>query len=543
MDAELERVAEEILQAALEGKVRTKDDLQRLKRKLCRQHNLSRFPSDVEILSYATDEEKTKVSAIFRKKPTRTLSGVVVVAVMIEPMECPGQCIYCPTNIPTAPKAYVGDEPATLRARQNQYDPYLQVSSRLDQLQAMGHSTDKVELIIMGGTFLAASVDYQQIFIKRCLDAMIGQEVPTLNEAIRLAESSSTRPVGITIETRPDYCQPVHVDHMLALGATRVELGVQTIYDDIYAMVRRGHTVSDVITATQLAKDAGLKVCYHIMPGLPGSSPERDQQVFHDIFQSEEFQPDMLKIYPCLVLRGSNLFDIWRKGEYTAYTTEEVINLLVEVMPTIPRWVRIQRMQRDIPKRLIVAGPDAGNLTQLVFQRTKEKGYQLQTIRYREIGYKQRTQHRSEYEAPSFETLSLHTSEYAASGGTEIFMAYEDANTDSLVGYLRLRFPSENAHRPEINSFDAALLRELHVYGLSVDLGKTEEGAWQHRGLGSQLLAAAEEYALNKGYDRIVCTSGIGVRQYYQRFGYQYDGPYMTKHLSPSSTGNFKQHP
>jgi elongator complex protein 3 len=525
----LQRVAEEILQAVLAGKIRSKVDLQKQKRNLSRKYGLSRFPSDVEILGYATEEEKKQVSHILRKKPTRTLSGVVVVAVMTEPMECPGQCTYCPTNIPTAPKAYVGDEPATLRARQNQYDPYLQVLSRLDQLQAMGHSTDKVELIIMGGTFLSASDEYQQTFVKRCLDAMNDFEAKDLTEAIGLAEKAQIRPVGITIETRPDYCRQKHVNRMLDLGATRVELGVQTIYDDIYTAICRGHTVSDVISATQLAKDAGLKVCYHIMPGLPGSNRERDQEVFKDLFSHEEFQPDLLKIYPCLVLRGSDLFETWRKGDYVPYTTEEVIDLISDVMPSIPRWVRIQRMQRDIPKRLIVAGPDAGNLTQLVFQRAEQKGYQVHTIRYREVGYKQRTQTETGKEVPDIGKLTLRVDEYPASQGTELFLAYENEN--SLIGYLRLRIPSDSAHRPEIKSLDVALLRELHVYGQSVRLGATKEDAWQHRGVGAQLLVATEDYAQKYDRKQIVCTSGIGAREYYQRHGYHHDGPYMTKNL------------
>ena len=531
METRLQRVAEEILQAVLLGKVRSKSELQKLKRKLSQKYRLSRFPSDVEILSYATDEEKEQVSHVLRKKPTRTLSGVVVVAVMTEPMECPGQCIYCPTNIPTAPKAYVGDEPATLRARQNQFNPYLQVVSRLEQLQVMGHSTDKVELIIMGGTFLSASEEYQQEFVKRCLDAMNDFEARNITEAKKLAENAKIRPVGITIETRPDYCRQGHVDRMLDFGATRVELGVQTIYDDIYTAICRGHTVSDVISATQLAKDAGLKVCYHIMPGLPGSTRERDQDVFKDLFSHEEFQPDLLKIYPCLVLRGSDLFETWRKGEYNPYTTDEVIDLISDVLPLIPRWVRIQRMQRDIPKRLIVAGPDAGNLTQLVFQRAKQKGYQVHTIRYREVGYKQRSQMNTNTEIPDIQDLTLRVDEYPASKGRELFLAYEDQKQNSLVGYLRLRIPSNGAHRPEIKSRDAALLRELHVYGQSVNIGTTKEDAWQHRGVGAKLLIAAEDYA--QSYDRklIVCTSGIGAREYYRRHGYKLDGPYMTKSL------------
>jgi elongator complex protein 3 len=527
----MRQVSEEILQAVLTGRIRTKEDIQRLKRKLCRQYKLSRFPSDVEILGYATDEEKSRVSAILRKKPTRSLSGVVIVAVMAEPMDCPGQCTYCPTNIPTAPKAYVGEEPATLRAQQNQYDPYLQVKSRLEQLEAMGHNTEKVELIVMGGTFLSAPPEYQSTFIKRSLDAMIGYDSQNLTEAIKLAESSAIRPVGITIETRPDYCHPDHIDAMLAFGTTRVELGVQTIYDDIYAKVSRGHSVATVITATQHAKDAGLKVCYHIMPGLPGSTPARDKQVFKELFQRSVFQPDLLKIYPCLVLRGSELFKTWRKGEYEPYTTEEIIDLLAEIMPFLPPWVRIQRMQRDIPKHLIVAGPDAGNLTQLVFQRAKEKGYQPSTIRYREVGYRQRSQQRSLQDIPDIERIRLHVNEYSASKGTEFFIAYNDTDSDALIGYLRLRIPSDKGHRPEIQPYNTALLRELHVYGLAVNLGNIQDDAWQHRGIGSKLLSVAEEIALEKGRDRIVCTSGIGVRQYYKHHGYQHDGPYMTKHL------------
>lgn len=531
VEIRLERVAEEILQAALTGKIQTKAELQKLKRKLSRKYKLSRFPSDVEILGYASEEEKDQVSHILRKKPTRTLSGVVVVAVMTEPMDCPGQCVYCPTNIPTAPKAYVGDEPAALRARQNQYDPYLQVESRLDQLKAMGHSTDKVELIIMGGTFLSASDGYQTQFVKRCLDAMNGQNAQNLEEAIDLAETAPIRPIGITIETRPDYCQPSHINKMLQLGTTRVELGVQTIYDDIYKTVCRGHNVSDVVNATQLAKDAGLKVCYHIMPGLPGSSKELDQQVFKDLFTKIEFQPDMLKIYPCLVLRGSDLFETWRKGEYIPYTTDEVVDLIAEIMPSIPRWVRIQRMQRDIPKRLIVAGPDAGNLTQLVFQTAEKKGYLIQTIRYREVGYKLRAQISGSLEPLDIESLELRVDEYPASQGRELFLAFENLKHNALVGYLRLRIPSDDAHRPEIHNEQTALLRELHVYGQSLDLGTTQDDAWQHRGVGGQLLIAAEDFARKFDRKKIVCTSGIGAREYYARHGYRHDGPYMTKHL------------
>jgi elongator complex protein 3 len=527
----LQRVAEEIIQAALKGEIRNKDDLQKLKRRLCRKYHLSRFPSDVEILSFATESEKQQIQSVLRKKPTRTLSGVAIVAVMTKPMECPGQCLYCPTNIPTAPKAYVGEEPATLRARQHEYDPFQQVSNRLAQLQAMGHSIDKIELIVMGGTFLATTDAYQNEFIKRCLDAMNGRDASSLPEAIQWAEKSSIRPVGITIETRPDYCRAQHVDKMLESGATRVEIGVQTVYDDIYERVRRGHTVSDVISSTQIAKDAGLKVVYHIMPGLPGSTPDRDREMIHELFTQEKFQPDMLKIYPCLVLRGSPLFDLWQKGEYVPYTTEQTIELLGEALPAIPRWVRIQRMQRDIPARLIVAGPTAGNLTQLVIQYAEEKGYLIQTIRYREVGY--RLRHAFQDKLPEYDpqNLVLCKAEYPASKGTEFFLSYNEVETDSLVGYLRLRFPSSDSHRPEIRNQQAALLRELHVFGLMLSIGDKPADAWQHRGVGEHLIEEAENLARAHDYRKIICTSGIGAREYYRRLGYKQEGPYMSKRL------------
>jgi elongator complex protein 3 len=539
VNAELQQVAKEIIREVMKGHVRSKEDLQKLKRLLCRRYHLPRFPSDVEILSFATEEEKPVIVKVLRKKPTRTLSGVAIVAVMAKPMKCPGRCIYCPTNLPTSPKAYTGEEPATLRARQNDYDAYLQVTNRLHQLQAMGHSTDKVELIVMGGTFLSAPEDYQRSFMKRCFDALNGRDASNLGEAINWAETSPARPVGVTIETRPDYCSPKHVDIMLSYGATRVELGVQTIYDEIYEHIQRGHTISDVITATQVARDAGLKICYHIMPGLGNfteksssltTNLEHDLRIFKDLFERPEFRPDLLKIYPCLVLRGSELFEIWRNGGYAPYTTEQVVDLLAEAMPYIPRYVRIQRMQRDIPRDLIVAGPNAGNLTQLVFSRAEDKGYPIKTIRYREAGYKQRTE-LSSSPPLSIEALNLRVDEYAASNGTEIFLALEEKESDVLVGYLRLRIPSNAAHRFEIRGHDAALLRELHVFGLVAELGERSKGAWQHRGLGEHLLAAAEEHARKRGCHRIVCTSGIGVRQYYRRHGYASEGPYVIKLL------------
>ncbi len=413
-----------------------------------------------------------------------------------------------------------------MRGIQNQYNPYMQVMSRMKQLEAIGHVIDKVELIVMGGTFPSTPIDYQLSFVKKCLNAITGKDAQSLEEAKKLAETSEIRNVGITIETRPDWSKKEQIDRMLSMGVTRVELGVQNVYDDIYRHVKRGHTVKDVVEATRMLKDSGLKVAYHLMPGLPGSSFERDLDGFKTVLTSPNFKPDMLKIYPCLVLEGTKIYDWWKDGEYVPYSTEEAVQLIAEVKKLVPKWVRIMRVQRDIPARLVKAGTKKSNLRQLVVEKLRRDGIRCHCIRCREVGHRWL----GDKVKPDPENIQIHSTKEEASEGTDIFISAEDLANDVLVGYLRLRIPSERASRPEISSEPSSIVRELHVYGSLVPVGKRMAKAWQHKGYGSTLLSEGERISL-EDYDRkkIIITSALGTRRYYKRFGYHCDGPYVSK--------------
>jgi len=502
-------------------------DIVRVKLDIAKKYNLSRIPSNSELLCYASMHEALR--KILRRKPVRSISGVTVVAVMTKPYPCPQStpCLYCPGGPRYGtPQSYTGREPAALRAIQHEYDPYRQVKARIEQLERVGHRVDKVELIILGGTFTALPRDYTEWFVKRCLDAFNGREASSLEEAKKLAEEAPIRISGVIVETRPDWCREEHVNSMLNLGVTRVEIGVQTIYDHIYSVVRREHRVSDVIEATRIAKDAGLKVTYHMMPGLPNSSRDMDIEMFREIFDNPEFRPDSLKIYPCLVVKGSDLYDLWIKGLYKPYECSELIDLLAEALSYVPPYVRIQRIQRDIPAPLIEAGCKLGNLREYVEEEMERRGKPCRCIRCREVGHKMLKKGIK----PRFEDMILSRIEYEASKGLEIFLSFEDKVRDILFGYLRLRIPSENVHRDELKR--ASIVRELHVYGPMLPVGQKPREEWQHRKLGSRLLYEAEritreEYDLRK----IAVISGLGVKKYYRRLGYDYDGPYMSKRL------------
>jgi elongator complex protein 3 len=415
-----------------------------------------------------------------------------------------------------------------MRGLQNRFDPYLQVRSRVEQLKAIGHRVDKVELIVMGGTFPATPLEYQIWFIKRCLDAIAGKESATLEEAKANAETSRIRNVGITVETRPDWAKETHVDTMLGMGVTRVELGVQNPDDEIYRLVGRTHTVADVAEATRIAKDAGLKVAYHLMPGMPGSNPTKDLEVFKRVFKDPNFKPDMIKIYPCLVLEGTKAHKWFREGVYMPYSTEESANLIAEAKRTLPPWVRVMRVQRDIPARLIVAGVNKSNLRQRVQQKLAKHGERCACIRCREVGHRMAVDNVE----PNLDNVKILSTRYEASEGQEVFISVEDPENNVLIGYLRLRIPSAKAHRPEINAKPSAVVRELHVYGPLVPVGKHFAKAWQHKGYGAILLNEAERVA-REDYDlrKLLVISALGTKQYYARFGYERDGVYVSKML------------
>jgi elongator complex protein 3 len=380
----------------------------------------------------------------------------------------------------------------------------------------------------MGGTFPATPPEYQSWFIQRCLDAITEKESASMDEAKANAETSRIRNVGITVETRPDWAKRTHIDAMLAMGVTRVELGVQNPDDEIYRLVGRMHSVADVEEATRTAKDAGLKVVYHMMPGMPGSSPAKDLEAFKTVFTNSAFKPDMIKIYPCLVIEGTKTHKSYCEGTFNPYSTEQATSLIAEIKKTVPPWVRVMRVQRDIPARLIVAGVKKSNLRQLVQRELAAQGARCRCIRCREVGHRAAVDNIE----PDLEGVKLLRTTYAASEGEEVFLSVEDPENDVLIGYLRLRIPSSKAHRTEIAAVPSAVVRELHVYGPLVPVGKHSAGAWQHKGYGKVLLGEAEKIAGEEyGLEKLLVMSALGTRQYYLRLGYGRDGVYVSKRL------------
>jgi elongator complex protein 3 len=512
---------EDFVRAIVVGKVATRGDVLKLKAQLCKKHCLARVPTNHEILERVPEEYRDLAEPLLMNKPVRTMSGVAPVAVMTSPFECPhGRCTYCPGGVTIdTPQSYTGREPAALRAAMYGYDPFKQTSSRLTQLRAIGHRTDKVELIIMGGTFTSRPEDYQTWFVKRCFDAMNGSESGSLESAQATNEGAKARCVGMTVETRPDWFRKQQVEHSMSLGATKVEFGVQILDDKILDGVKRGHHVAEVADATKRSKDAGLKVAYHMMPGLPGSSPAKDLESFRTMVEDERFRPDMLKIYPTLVIKGTELYDSWKAGSYAPMTLEETIDLVAEVKKSVPPWIRILRIQRDIPVQLIEAGVRKSHLRELVLKKLRDGGTSCRCIRCREIGHVPAREEDADESSAELKEVT-----YRASKGTEHFLSFELPGSDSLIGSARLRLPGLGRDGP-------ALLRELHVYGQMVPISEKAGNRWQHRGFGERLLAECEERASAAGRHELRVTSGVGARNYYRRFGYELKGQYMAKKL------------
>jgi len=497
--------------------------IDRIMKNTCEKHGLEDMPTKVELLSVCKSGERRKLEQLMKKKPIRTASGVSVITVVAKPAPCPGTCIYCPKGS-NAPQSYTGMEPAIQRGIRNDYDPFLQTKDRLNQYKMTGHPTDKVEVIILGGTFLALDKDYQEWFTKRILDALNEKESEDLEEAQRLNESAEHRCIGITLETRADYSFEEHINQMLKLGTTRVEIGVQSVYPEVLRKVKRGHTVEDIIKAIQLAKDSCLKVTFHCMPGL-FVDIKKDLEQFKILFQDPKFRPDSLKIYPTLVVEGTKLYEMWKKKEYQPLTNEEGVRLLSEAMMYIPKYCRIIRVQRDIPSNKIVAGIKKSNLRELVERECERKGIKIQEIRYREVGHKL-----EKGILPDLNSVKLCRLDYDASNGKEIFLSFEDVKNDILIGFLRLRIP----YKPFRNEIDenTALTREIHVYGPTVPLKQLKKTAFQHKGFGQRLLSEAERIALEEfECKKMVIISGVGVREYFKKFNYKHDGPYVSKNL------------
>jgi len=511
-----------VIEEISQEKINSIRDLEIRQFEFCKELNLNSVPARPFILSFVKNPTK-KMMKILSIKPTRSLSGVQIIAVMLPPFDCPGECTYCPSQFENkiAPKSYTGFEPSTMRAQRHNYDSYKIVANRIEQLDATGNSAEKIELIFQGSSFTVLPKNKQKEIVKKSIDAIIGKKQPSFEKTKQLAERSKRRVSGITFETRPDYCGEEDIRQMLYLGGTRVELGVQNPSDTIYKKVNRGHTVKDVVDSTRRLKDSSFKVLYHLMPGLPGSDYKTDLKNFRKIFSSQDFKPDMVKFYPCLVIKGSKLYDDWKKGHFTPLLESDAIKMLSKLKSEVPRWVRIMRVNRDIPSTIISGGIKKTNLRQMIEKEMIKKGLKCNCIRCREIGLKKK-----EFDISK---AKIKAETYKASGGEEVFISSE--YKDDLYGFVRLRNPAKPFLK-EINN-KTALIRELHVYGKSLALGKKEIVSAQHTGIGKELMQKAEEIAKER-FDakKMVVISGLGVRPYYKKnLGYKNDGFFVSKKL------------
>ncbi len=479
----------------------------------------------------------TRLLETIRMKPVRTLSGVTTVTVLTKPYPCPGKCIFCPTDV-RMPKSYLPDEPGAMRALEHEFDPYRQVRARIEALAATGHPTDKIELLILGGTWSAYRRDYQEWFIKRCFDAMNAPLAPAtaghaaeqagpercqpgeLEAAQRLNETAPHRNVGLVIETRPDEIDAREIRWLRYLGVTKVQMGAQSLDDRILEMNKRGHDVAATLRATSMLRAAGFKIVLHWMPNLHGATPESDRQDFARLWQG--FCPDEIKIYPNQLLANAELYEVWQRGEYHPYTTEELIDLIADIMPTVPRYCRVNRVIRDIPSTNVVAGNKRTSLRQDVDAELHRRGTRCVCVRCREV--------RGQGVNP--DALRLEDVTYAAERAEEHFLSYVTPD-DRLAGFLRLSLPLPGAPQTGIADLDgAALIREVHVYGQSLPVGAEKHGAAQHIGLGTQLLAKAEEIARARGFKRLAVISAVGTRLYYLDRGFERGEAYLVRPLT-----------
>ncbi|MCP9257395.1 Elongator complex protein 3 [Dirofilaria immitis] len=495
-------------------------DLNRLKSKVSSRYALSRQPKLVDIIAAVPSEHKNWLVPKLKAKPIRTASGIAVIAVMCKPHRCPhinftgNICVYCPggpdSDFEYSTQSYTGYEPTSMRAIRARYNPFCR---------------QEVEFIVMGGTFMSLPDDYRDYFIRNLHDALTGHTSSSVSEAVEFSERSRVKCIGLTIETRPDYCLPKHLDEMLSYGCTRLEIGVQSVYEDVARDTNRGHTVKAVCECFEMAKDTGYKVVIHMMPNLPNVGIERDMEQFIELFENPEFRPDGLKLYPTLVIRGTGLYELWRTGRYKSYPPEILVDLTARILALVPPWTRVYRVQRDIPMPLVTSGVKYGNLREHALARMKELGTSCRDVRTREVGIQEIHNKVRPYQT------ELIRRDYVANGGWETFLSYEDPEQDILVGLLRLRKCADKVHRPELKG-GTSIVRELHVYGSVVPVSARDPSKFQHQGFGQLLMEEAERIARDEHYSKkLAIISGVGTRNYYRKMGYELDGPYMSKLL------------
>ncbi|MFZ0699395.1 MAG: elongator complex protein 3 [Thermoplasmata archaeon] len=498
------------------------EEIHRIKLERVRASGARTLPSNVDWLASLPAQERARFDGAIRRRPSRTLSGVAVVAVMTAPARCPhGRCTYCPGGVENnSPQSYTGEEPSALRGAQFHWDSRRITAERLASLEETGHPTSKVEVIVMGGTFPSRPVSYQEGVLRGVYEGLNGAPAGSLVEAQLANESAARRMVGLTVETRPDWCDARVLPFLLGAGVTRIEIGVECLHEEVLRAVGRAHGVEDVTRATTAARGQGLKICYHLMIGLPGMTPEEDVRDALRVLGEPALRPDMLKIYPTLVIPGTPLYDGWKAGRYVPYDAPTAVEVLARIKRALPPWVRIQRIQRDIPARLIADGVRVSNLRERALARLAESGAHCRCLRCREVGRRAR---------PPIEDLALTETQYPTLGGTELFIAWEDPRSDSIAGFLRLRLPSESLE----GALPDPVIRELKVLGTEVAVGTPGAGRsdYQHRGLGRALLERAEERAREAGHRGLYVTSAVGTRPYYRVQGYVPVGSHMRKAL------------
>ena len=450
-------------------------------------------------------------------KPIRTESGVTPVTVLTKPYPCPGQCIFCPDDV-RLPKSYLSTEPGAMRALMLEFDPFEQVRQRVAVLERIGHTADKVELLILGGTWSSYPRSYQEWFIRRCFDALNGTEAATVEEAQRLNEDASHRNVGLVIETRPDSVTLAEVRRLRWLGVTRVQLGVQSLDDRILTLNQRGHTAEDVRRAVRLLRGAGFKINLHWMPNLLGATPSSDLEDFRRLWDDPALRPDELKIYPTGLLRDTPLYDYYLRGEYRPYTEEELVDLLAACKALVPSYCRINRIMRDIPAPEIASGVTTSNLRQRVQQKLIQAGRPCRCIRCREI--------RREPIDPA--QVAIGTLDYLTDHSRELFISALTAQ-GRLAGFLRLSLPTAPAPIEEIDG--QAIIRQVQVYGPSLALDEKADGRPQHQGIGRKLIEQACLHARAAGYERIAVIAAAGTRNYYRQLGFELGELYMGRAL------------
>jgi elongator complex protein 3 len=525
---------QKIVQELIKKPYKNRDTFESAKKKLCGKNKIEPVMNSVLIKAYRKLLQKglIKKNLNFENltiaRATRTISGVTPVTVLTKPYQCPGKCIYCPHE-KNMPVSYLSNEPAAQRAKGLNFNPYQQVQYRIKALETNGHVVDKIELLVLGGSWNAYTRSYQDNFIAKCFQA--ANDYPqnkekvktTLEKELKKNEKTKYRIIGETLETRPDLVNKKEIIAMREQGCTRIQLGVQHTDDQILQKIKRGHTQKEIIEATKLCKQAGIKVDYHLMPDLPFSTPAKDFKMFEKVFFTPDYQPDQIKIYPCVVTKeAQTLYKLFKDKKYTPYTKKQLLDLLIKIkIKTIPYYVRINRLIRDIPSESIVAGNRITNLRQSVQLELKKKNIQCKCIRCREI----------KDQEIKLSDAKLFIEKYKASDGIEYFISYENKERNKLYAFLRLRFNnSQDNFISELNN--SSIVREIHAYGKLVAHGKSKsKSSAQHMGFGKKLMIEAEKLSKKNKYSKIAVISGIGVREYYRKLGYKLEGTYMTKKI------------